>query len=341
MPKSDATSEAGMGNDRLLIGIIAAVGVLLVLLSMVFGSLPTTICLAIMTLCTIQGFWRGGAEILVLLLGTILATLLAPAIGKSLEGTISGMTGTGGIVGRIVSIGLVFVLVVLVVSMIGSVVARRWMAERPRRARNNRRLGGLLGLVEGVLLGMAALWIPISLEPIAQAQLAAATEAGQPPDSGAQTIVQLAASTKTSVLGGIANATNPIGNSRILSLAQDFSMISRDEEAMRHLLESPVMQRIRNLTSTQDAIRILESDPNLETAIKDGGMTAAMLLRIMQSPKVLDVLDRTTVVGDIGPLSSEIEQAITEAKTKVGSKPKENAVPSVPSEQRKRPSGGG
>jgi hypothetical protein len=187
-----------------------------------------------------------------------------------------------------------------------------------------------MGLAEGCLIALMLLWGPLVLEPIARAQLAddgrdpregewraAATERPAP-SPVARAVVSMADAVHNSSLGGLAERTNPVEGSGLLSLAADFAAVSRDRDAMAWLLDRPVMEKIEALPSVQEAVETLKSDPELSGMFKDReGVDVSDIRAVIESPAVLRLLDRTTVVRDVAPMADELAAAIREAKARI------------------------
>lgn len=310
-----AESESNRTLILTAIGTAFAVAVIAALISPVVGAV-----LGCAAICMAQGFWRGAAEIAGLLIGTIAAMILAPGIGRATEGVLAGVLSTGGIAGRLLSTAIVFVLVCMIVWAVVSFIAKRIMKRRPEWKAWDRWLGGGLGMLEGLLLGMALLWIPLAIEPIAHGTLPPFESQGtEPPaqSSGAKRIVVFADLVKRSALGGIAQATNPADGSALLAFAEDFAVVSRNEAALTMFVRSAAMQSIQELPSVVEAKRRLEQDPELRELIRGEGVPTDVLMRIMKSDAVLRVLDETTLLEDLSPRAAEIGAALSEARRSI------------------------
>ncbi len=240
-----APARPSAADARILRGIIA-LGAFLVLIAWISGSNPAALVLAVVFACTAQGWWRGGGEIAGLLIGTVLALLVAPALGPGFDAPVAALFGTAGVQTRAVGITLTFVAVMLTVTVAARFGARRWMRGRAARVRWNRAAGAGIGLVEGSILGLALLWIPLALEPVARARLGA-EDAGNP---AARRVVNLAQQVRDSGLGRLAERTSPLRGSEILAMAEDFAIVSRHRAAMAFFVDQPVMRRVKELPST-------------------------------------------------------------------------------------------
>lgn len=317
-------SNAAPVERWIKLGILAAGAVLLVG-ALAFGGMVTRIFVAIVVLSTWQGLWRGAAEALGMLVGSVLALLLAPAIGRGLEGAIGGMLGTTGMLARVLSIGLVGVVIIAVVGIGGGQLIKRAIRERPAWKRWNSLSGAALGLVEGVILAMGLMWAVLALEPIAANQVAAAQDPLSADETGARTranpmaerLVKIAGDVHESSLGGLAETTNPIEGSRLLSIMQDFAAISRDPEAVRAFVDSDVMKQIAELPSIQRAKELIDQDPQLGSLATAQGVNVSTIRLILESPTLLRILDETRVVEDVTPLAGRLEEAIRQARQRV------------------------
>ncbi len=321
-PPAAATAEAPAPQRPLVeqLAPLAVLGLGLFLATVAYlgGSAPVALVLLVTFACAAQGLWRGGAEVIGLLAGTLAALVLAPPLGKALEGVIGGLIGSGGLQGRIISVAAVFVVVMLAVTIAASIAARRALRGRDAWRRWNHLAGGGLGLIEGVILGMAVLWVPLALEPIAQARLAAAGELGEPENPAARRLVDFAKAVRESPLGSLARETSPIAGSELLAMAEAYAAVSRDREALTFFLDQPVMKRLSELPSVRSALDRLKADPELrEMFSQSSAVSAQTLLAIMQSPLVLDILDHSTIVKDLTPEVDAVAQALKAARAKV------------------------
>jgi hypothetical protein len=319
-----APSNAAVSDfDRLLIRCIAGAMLGLLLLMLIFGGPVVRLAGLALVACTLQGLWRGAAELAGLVAGLLVAMVLSPAIGKGLEGAVSGVFGTAGLTNRFLSIGLVALVITAGVAAGVGFAAKRYLKRSPPLQRWNPYIGGALGLVEGLVLALAVLWVPLALEPVAHGQVeqarADAEESGQPVRSPglAGAVVGFAQSVRESSMGGLAQGTNPLQDSRLISLAGDFALVSQNEAAMRWLLDTEVMRTAHELPSVQRALEIIHEDRELMAMSEDGWVTADSIRAAMNSPTVLRVFDETSAVADLNPLADELAQAIADAKARI------------------------
>lgn len=319
-----ADTEPASAARWIRLGVVVA-GAVLLAGALLLGGAVTRIFVAVVVLSTWQGLWRGAAEAMGVLVGSLLALLLAPPIGRGLEGMIGGLLGTTGLLARILSIGLVGFLIILGVAVVGGRAAKKLIEARPAIKRWNSVAGASLGLVEGLILAMSLLWMVLALEPIAASQVASAQrqlaadedQATLAPNPMAERLVRIAEDVHVSSLGGLAETTNPIEGSRLLSIMQDFAAISRDPEAVRVFVNSDVMRQIAELPSIQRAKEMIEQDPQLGSLASAEGVSASTIRLILESPTLLRILDETRVVQDVTPLAGRLEEAVREARRSV------------------------
>lgn len=309
---------------------IAGAAVLLVLLALLLGSIPIKVGVTLLGLCVLQGLWRGASELVGVVVGSLLAIPLAAPIARGLESVIGGAMGMTGLANRFASLAIVAIVIVIAVAAGVSFGVRKYMKTRPQLRLMDGYAGAGLGLVEGCLLLMVALWVPLALEPVAAAQMPAPRPAwmkGEPEEDSrpiAEGVLRMAQAVKESALGGLAKATNPVDGSRLLGLATDFAAITRDPAAMEFLLESAVLKEIQGLPSMQAAMARLKSDPEINEAVfGPDGVTPGFLQTLLSSQTILDVFDGTTIVQDVTPFAERLEQAIREAKMLIGTHPDE------------------
>jgi hypothetical protein len=297
------------------------------LMGLVFGGLVMKLVVLVISLAILQGLWRGASEIAGVVLGLIAAALIAPLLGRPLQSAAGSLTGTDGLMARFIAMGLAAAVIVAVVAVVFRSAARRFIGRRPVLRMLDPYIGAALGLVEGCLLSMMLLWAPLALEPVARAQLEEEPPVNPPAARGstpgqsrrnpvAQAVVGLADRVHGSSLGRIAERTNPVEGSELLALAADFSVVSRHPEAMAWLMESPVMQKIEALPSVREAVETLKQDPELVSAFDESGVTVETVKRMLNSPRVMDLLDRTTIVRDLEPLAPELADTIRKARAR-------------------------
>jgi|GEM_PF-1025376 len=302
--------------DRKITVAIIASAAFITVCALLFGSAPIKIVALVMCLGMLQGLWRGASELVGIVIASIIAVIIAPPLGRALEDVTAGIFSTAGILNRMISILSVGLIIIVIGAIVGSFFAKRTLKKRPQWRRWNSIAGAGLGLIEGVILGMAILWTPLALEPVAATQLAEADAETASPV--AQGIRSFADRVRDSSLGGLAQATNPIEGSRLLSLANDFIAVARDEHAMAWFMDTPVMQEIAALPSVNQAKERISADPKLTQVLEEEGVSVDLLRQVIESPTILEIFDRTTVVSDLSPRADRLVEAITLAKAKIG-----------------------
>lgn len=329
---------------------------LLLIVGLIAGGVVTKVVVGLICLTALQGLWKGATGLAGLVAGLAVAVLVAPPIGRALEGVVGSIGGLGGLANRFTSMAVAALLVVALVAFASGIGVRRVMRARPGWKRWDPFVGVGFGLLEGVFLALLMLWVPLSLEPVARAQVesAAAMQSATGPLAGGQTlgrptgapgaeppeaargnvvsagVVAYAGRVRASLIGGIAEALNPIKGARILSLANDFVAVSADPGAIEHFRESEVMRFIAALPSVRQALRMCEEDAELRRVVESGRMSHAALSEIMNSETVLRIFDETTIVRDLTPMTESIALAIVDAKAQVGRPPADPAPEPLP-----------
>jgi hypothetical protein len=349
-------------SDHRRLRLILALGVAgVALLAAIFGGPVTAIVSFLTAACILQGLWRGASQILGVLVGMLVAAALCRPLGRACEGLVASVAGTTGLTNRFISVAVAALLLAALVGAGASWGLKRlWKSRQHAWMKWDHLLGGGVGLVEGAVLSLVVLWTPIMLEPIASAQASLTpqtVDAARP--ALARRVADWAVAVRASPLGGLATATNPAASSPTLQLLEDFIAVARDPEAMQHFLNSEPIQRLKNTPSVGDAVRRLEADPELEalltgsppnetpnaaatqTSTSDDAspgppITGETIRAILSSNTLLKVLDETTVVEDLAPMTGDIGNALREAKAIITRKSLSPPGPPTP-----RPPGGG
>lgn len=308
---------------------IAGGAILFALTAGLIGGWVVLLVVGVAVLAMLQGLWRGATELVGLVVGMLLAAVLARPIGAALDGIPAAIFGTTGLTNRLLSIAVTGLVIVSVCGVGLSIVAKRQMKKHPAWRAFDPYVGAALGLAEGSLLAMFLLWTPLALEPIAAARLesdrAAAIGDGESPEAYenpvARAVLSLSGRVRDSGIGGFAEETNPFSNSRWLTLASDFAAVCRDPAAYGRLMNSHAMQRLRNLPSITAAMNEVQQDGELTELFKTRGVSTGTIRAVMDSPTILHVLDTTTAASDLAPLADDLIAAIREAKTYIGREP--------------------
>ncbi len=297
---------------------IVVVTLAAIALAFALGGRVSAGVIAIIGLTTLQGLWRGAGEIVGILVAMGVGTLMARPLGRALEGPIHAISGADGIANRVVSIIVAAALVTGLFALVASRLARAFLAQRPNLRAANRYAGAVLGLFEGAFLSLLLMWTILALGPVAKAQLAASqARAGAPVSPTTERLSRLHDAVGQSAAGALAESTNPLGDAELVRLASDFAEVMGDEEARRRLLESEPLGRIQELPSVAAAIERVKHDPELSSLADDRAITADDVNRFLNSPTILDILDRTSIVEDVRPLAPDLARAVREAKASI------------------------
>lgn len=298
---------------------------LFVLGAVVFGNMATALVGVLIGATTVRGYFKGAIRMAALVVALIAAWLLAFPLGRAIDAPFSAAFGTGGLLNRILCIGVAGTIILIVLTIAASLISRRALRTQTRARAWDRGAGAGLGFLEGALIGTAVLWLVIALEPLAAATLVRAEHAARfggpaPPAAGelvARNIVAFADQARRSAVGEAASGVLPSEELRLVRVMNDFAIVSQDRRAMQSFLESDAMKRLRDLPSVQKAGEIMQSDPAVEAMIEKGEVTSADLRELLGSGAVLRALDSTRIVSEAGPLVPDIEEALLDAKAKI------------------------
>ncbi len=325
----DSSADVGETSPvvrNLLIGLLIGVPVAVVMLWLTTGWV-TAVCNGLVGFCVIQGLWRGAAEIVGVVIGLVLALMLAKVLGRAFEGTIGGLTGTKGLLARFVSTLVCGAVIAILVWGVVSIFAKRWMKEKPQWKDADKFAGAGIGAVEGVLLSMVVLWVPLAVQPVANmratmdrelamTQGMTQEEASKAVGPLARRVLEIAEDVERSTVGSVAQSTNPIEDAGAISLAEDFIAVTRDPEAMEKLAKTEVWQRFMNLQSMQQARQLMEQDSTLKPIIESKGVSIDAIRELLESDTTLKILDTTTIVSDLNGMKDELAAAIRQARTR-------------------------
>lgn len=272
--------------------------------------MTTLVILGLIGVFAALGFVRGVARVAGLVVATFVAILIAPALGRGLEGLVASMTGTGGLRARLIAIMVAGLVVIVVVSVAVNFAMKAWVKRQPGVKRWDRWAGLGLGGLEGLLIALLVVWVPLTLEPVAKAIV----ESGGGDDT-TRRILSAAEGVRGSALGGIATSTNPLAENDLMKLAGDFAVISRDQAKLERFMATDAMKRIQALPSINQAIDMIEKDPELRQLTEGGrGVSVQAIFKILDNPTVLKVLDQTTVVADLTPLAGDLQAAVKQTR---------------------------
>ena len=129
----------------------------------------------------------------------------------------------------------------------------------------------------------------------------------------ADLIVALAKDSHDSIVGQVAGAVNPLDHLQLLTLIHKFLVILNDPVARNAFVSHPSIQGITTYESVQQAMKMMQSDPQLGPIIESGSLSRADVYTIMSNQTILKILDETSLLDDLTPLAHEIEGAIDAA----------------------------
>jgi len=94
-------------------------------------------------------------------------------------------------------------------------------------------------------------------------------------------------------------------------LSQKTLQVLSDPIAREDFLRYPVIRRVQQYTSVQDALTILRSDDELMRILEsESPITQEQIRAILDSQTMLDALDQTSVIEDLRPDLVAIERAL-------------------------------
>jgi len=300
-------NPAALLAPRNLLGLL----VIFLLVTLIFADKTTFLITLFIGLAGVNGYWIGGAKIAALLAGLLAGSVLAVPMGKAMESMTAGLLGTAGTLNRVLSIGCAAVLIVLIVTAGMQLTIKQVMKKNDRWKPYDRMAGATLGLIEGVLIVCLGIWALLAIEPIAAMSLARAGEDNPNPAAGF--VLSTTGQIHSSRIGGLADAINPVGEIRFLGLLTDAVEVISDPKARETFTEHPAMTRIQARESVQQAVALLEQDEAIMKVFETEDVNQ-IFSAFLSSPTLLKVLDETDLIADLGPMTDDIEDALTEAK---------------------------
>jgi hypothetical protein len=325
-PQHASASSAGSSRLGLVRWGVTGGALVATLVALVVAGPIAGLFVGLIGVFVVNGVWLGAAEQLGGFIAILLALALSGLVGGLLEPVVASFGQTGGLVLKLVSRGVAILVVAVPLGIVLAAVFRAVLRKHPRLRAWNTGLGAGFGALEGVLVAMLALWIPVMLGPVAEAQAEAARARandlalpGEPARPVTNTAVaELVAAwerrVRDSALGALAVATAPTAGVEMIAIANEFAVITRDEAAMRRLLDDPVMVEINALPSVQAALDRLRHDPEMRAALEGDAISPERLWSILQSDEVLDALDDTGAFDDVRSRAPEIARAIAEVR---------------------------
>lgn len=335
MSKSREPKPSGPVSLRVRLIVLAGVIAISLTAGLVTGSLAAGVMFFIIGFFAFRGLSQGLSGGVATIIAFIIAALAGPPLGHLLEPVLAGTLGVTGLAGRGLSLGLGGMVVFLVASGVLRVAVRRALKGRQLVQKFDALAGTLAGGLIGLLVSFFCAWILLALAPPLPAgtsALAAGSATGQAedtedaptPNPALEAITRMANALRGTAIGAAAQATMPGDETRILALAGDFAFVARDPVARQHLMDSDVMQQIRNLPSATAAADRAKADPQLRHIIEDGAITPGDISLIAQSPTITEIVDHTNFVREVTPLLPQLEEAIRQAKASVAAKQGDN-----------------
>lgn len=298
-----------------------------------FDGLPLAIAIILAGLCSLQGYRFGAASIAGLLLGTLVALVAAPPLGRLIEPASTALTGLTGLLNRLATISVIGVAIIALCAFIAHLIFKSLASRKPALLRHDKFIGAALGALEGLILALGLAWVLLAVEPIARVRVAPPPPAASHAPSryarrtetsdepAATLVVELARVLRDSAFGAIARATSPFTTARALAVAQAFSEVSRDPHALRYFLDTPAYRSIYDLPSYHAAASLATGDIYLTRFFSgpgESGIDAATLGSLATNQTILKILDETTLVRDMAPLADSLEAAVFDARAQVG-----------------------
>ncbi|MBM4107752.1 MAG: hypothetical protein FJ255_02900 [Phycisphaerae bacterium] len=264
------------------------------------------------------GHRKGGLRMGAWLIGLGAGALLAATVGRAIEPIVASAAGTGGVMNRAVAMLIGGGVVAVALGAGLSALGGRLLASRAAWGRWDRRAGAAAGAAYGAALCLVVSWGLAWAEPIAGARLDAEALGGRPAPWAARGIARAAGAMRRSPLAGFVDATNPMQGSDLLALAADFVAVSRDPAAMEWFMGSDAMRRAAELESVRAGLAAVRGDAALSFLFEDGEVSVPDLVAVLNSETLLGVIDRTPVLGDLGPHAGAMAAALREARARVG-----------------------
>lgn len=312
-PPADATPEPRL--SRFFLALLVG-GAAWSLLAIALGNPATKVLVPFLTLAAFNGYRTGGLKVMAGLSGLVVGGLLALPVGQACEGLVGRACGLSGLVGRMASIAAAGVLMAVAAAFLADFLVGRKLRRKPALARYDKWLGSGLGLVQGTLLALVVFWGILILEPVASARLAMASEgfAQAEPDPAASHVVGLVQLARGSFAGRIADAANPLAETRFVTLPKKCLVMLNDPVALKAFNNHPAIQRVRERPVVRKTVEALAADPQISAMLQaDEGLSHRDLLVILSSPKLLEILDATNVLAELAPIADEIEEALNAA----------------------------
>lgn len=280
--------------------------------ALVFGTLVTKLFFLLVLLTTLNGYWLGASKVSAVFAGMLVAVLLAVPTGTAFEGAIGGLFGLSGLIGRLTSIATCGAVEMLIVAGVLQIVLRKLLKNRPAWRRYDKLAGSGLGLLEGAMLGFLLIWAVLVLEPLAVSRVQSPGAASS--NAVAERVVAIAEVVRSSRLGQMADAANPLDEMRLITLSQKCLVILNDPVRRVAFVNHPTVVGIKQRPSFEQAMDILHDDPRVRQIVEsEAEVTADDLFALLNGPALLRILDETTLAAELSAIADDVERAIDEA----------------------------
>ncbi|MEM6690776.1 MAG: CvpA family protein [Planctomycetota bacterium] len=246
--------------------------------------------------------WWCVAGVLCYVYGMQGATALEPHAEKYL--------GLTGIVGRVASISVVFVLFHLLTLLIGGRMTRAFLFWRPRLERGNQVSGFVAGFLQGactvllVAAGVSAI-APGIENQLEQSGVEVADAAAQQ-----QVLLAVADATETSAAAPYLEEFDLFESWALPEKMETFQRVTKtlqDPVAVQQAMRHPAIVELRQDESVQQAMQELREDPEMAPWLSgDTSAGKAALMRALEHPAILRLIDtpefRTRAAAAIGAI---------------------------------------
>ena len=286
----------------------------LILFALIFGNIVTRIFVTLVTLSMLNGYWIGASNVLATICGMLIAIPLAVPGGKACEGLTNSLFGLTGLTNRIVSIGVCYTIVIMIVTIILAIVARLTIKKKNTWRRADRMLGAGLGLIEGGIFGLLVIWALLMLQPIVDRHMTMARNSATlpKPNRMVRWVARAADSVEESAVGRAASWSNPLKEMRLMTIFTDAQQVLNDSAARERFVNHPTMKEIAQRPSILKAQEMLASMTDVVNF--EDGLSDEELRRLMQDPRIPQILDESDLLADLAPIAGEIEKALTAAR---------------------------
>ena len=233
--------------------------------------------------CGVTGFRIGLANIVASLLGIYAAFAIAPPLGLAAEVRFAEYVGTGGLLNRLLCIGVFGVLISMIVTMVLMMLSDWFFTRRRRLDLMNCQAGFVFGLAEGAILVLLVLGASLTFSGINNA------------NAVGRMIDSIAAGTRTSVVGPFVIKNNPFERFEMLAKLEEIPRsieFIQDSENIESLLEDPDVIALRDDPELQQAIEEVRRDPVIKQLLSGKRqMDRDTMMELMNSPAILELVE--------------------------------------------------